>query len=147
MSRRTGVFVLGALGAAAVILIVLELSLGAISFGRTDIPDPCTSKPSFEGGGLDGEVQRFALSGLYGAACELGTTPEELVLSFVPSAETDRVEWDRPTIEKALAAGFDRAYDDVEDRGPLGLVIGRILRIIVGAPIEFFLGRVLDEGG
>ena len=51
-------------------------------FGHTKLADPCTAKPAFAGGGIDGAVQRFALSGLNGAACSLHTTREELVLSF-----------------------------------------------------------------
>jgi hypothetical protein len=125
-------------GAAAVLLVV-EFSLGAVGFGKPHLADPCTSKPAFEGGGLDGEVQRFALSGLNGAACKLHTTREELVLSFVPAAGTKRVRWDRETIEDALRFGFDRALDDLEARGPVGLVVGHILEVVVGAPLDFFL--------
>src|SRR6185295_15081539 len=91
----------------AVALLVVEVSLGAFHFGKPRLADPCTSKPAFSGGGIDGEVQRFALSGLNGAACKLHTTREELVLSFVPAAGTKRVRWDRKTIEDALRAGFD----------------------------------------
>jgi hypothetical protein len=131
--------ILGALFVAAAALLIVELALGAFSFGQPKLADPCTSKPAFDGGGLDGEVQRFALSGLNGAACKLHTTREELVLSFVPAAGTKRVRWDRGTIEDALRAGFDQAFDDLEDRGVTGLVIGKILETIVGAPIDFFL--------
>lgn len=140
--RRQGIVALSALGAAAAILIVVELALGAAGFGTVKVADPCTARPAFEGGGIDGEVQRFALSGLDGGACKLGTTREELVLSFVPSAKTKQVRWDRKTIEDALRAGFDRAFDDLEARGLAGLVIGRILRIVIGEPIDFFLGRI-----
>jgi len=85
---------------AAVALLVVEMALGAFHFGQPKLADPCTSKPAFSGGGIDGEIQRFALSGLNGAACKLDTTREELVLSFVPAAGTKRVRWDRKTIEK-----------------------------------------------
>jgi hypothetical protein len=125
--------------AAAAALLVVELSLGAIGFGKPRLADPCTSKPAFSGGGIDGEVQRFALSGLNGAACKLHTTREELVLSFVPAAGTKRVRWDRQTIEDALRFGFDRAFHDLEARGLAGLVIGHILEVVVGAPLDFFL--------
>jgi hypothetical protein len=125
--------------AAAAALLVVELSLGAFGFGKPELAAPCTSKPAFEGGGIDGEVQRFALSGLNGAACKLGTTREELVLSFVPAAGTTDVRWDRETIEDALRAGFDRAFDDLEERGIAGYVIGNVLEVIVGAPLDFFL--------
>ena len=74
-----------------------------------------------------------------GAACRLHTTREELVLSFVPAAGTNRVRWDRKTIEDALRAGFDQAFHDLEARGPVGFVVGHILDVIIGAPIDFFL--------
>jgi hypothetical protein len=131
---------LGVLLALAAALLVVELSLGAIHFGQAKLADPCTSKPAFEGGGLDGEIQRFALSGLNGAACKLHTTREELVLSFVPAAGTKRVRWDRQTIEDALRSGFDQAFHDTEQRGVAGFVIGHILEVIVGAPLNYFLG-------
>jgi hypothetical protein len=134
MSRALAVLL-----AVAAAFLVVELSLGAIGFGRAHLADPCTSKPAFDGGGLDGEIQRFALSGLNGAACRLHTTREELVLSFVPAAGTNRVRWDRKTIEDALRAGFDQAFHDLEARGPVGFVVGHILDVIIGAPIDFFL--------
>jgi hypothetical protein len=125
----------------ALCLLVVELALGAIHFGEPKLADACTSKPAFSGGGLDGEVQRFALSGLNGAACKLHTTREELVLSFVPAAGTKRVRWDRATIENALRSGFDQAFKDTEDRGVAGYVIGHVLELVVGAPLDYFLGQ------
>ncbi len=127
--------------AAAVVLLVVEISLGAFHFGRPRLADPCTSKPAFEGGGIDGEVQRFALSGLNGAACKLHTTREELVLSFVPAAGTKRVRWDRKTIDDALRAGFDQAFHDTEQRGVAGFIIGHVLEVVLGAPLKYFLDR------
>ena len=127
------------LGLAAALLVV-ELALGAIHFGRPKLADPCTSKPALSGGGIDGAVQRFALSGLNGAACRLHTTREELVLSFVPAAGTKRVRWDRATIERALKAGFHQAFHDTEHRGVAGFVIGHILEVVLGAPLDYFLG-------
>ena len=123
----------------AVTLLVVELALGAIHFGKPKLADPCTSKPAFEGGGIDGEVQRFALSGLNGAACKLHTSREELVLSFVPAAGTKPVRWDRKTIDAALKAGFHQAFEDTEHRGVAGFVIGHILEAMVGAPLDFLL--------
>ena len=140
MTRRAAALGLGALGAAAVCLLAVELGLGALGFGDPRLPDPCTSKPALRGGGIDGAVQRFALSGLNGAACELHTTREELVLSFVPAAGTKRVRWDRVTIEKALRAGFDRAAKDVAGSGFAGRALSFLLREVVARPIEWFLG-------
>ena len=56
--------VLLALLAAVGVLIVCELALGALDFGETRIGDPCTTNASFDGGGVDGAVQRFALSAI-----------------------------------------------------------------------------------
>ena len=133
---------LAVLLAAAVALLGVELSIGAIGFGKPHLADPCRDKPAFKGGGLDGEVQRFVLSGLNGAACRLHTTREELVLSFVPAAGAKRVRWDRPTIDAALKAGFHQSFKDTEKRGLAGYVIGHILEAVVGAPLDFFLGSL-----
>ena len=108
------------LGAAAAVLIALELALGALSFGQPRLADPCTSKPAFSGGGIDGATQRFALETLAGAACQLHTTREELVLSFVPNAGTERIHWDQATIDAALRAGLDRAAEDTAGNGSPG---------------------------
>jgi len=124
---------------AALTLIVVELSIGAIGFGKPKLAEPCRDQPAFKGGGLDGEVQRFALSGLHGAACRLHTTREELVLSFVPAAGTKSVRWDRPTIEAALRAGFHQAIKDTENRGLAGYIVGHILDLVIGAPLDYFL--------
>ena len=131
--------ILAVILAAAVALLVVDLSLGGLGFGKVRLADSCTTKPDFRGGGLDGEVQKFVLSGLNGAACKLHTTREELVLSFVPAAGTATVKWDRPTIENALRAGFDQAFRDTERRGIAGYVVGHILEVVVGAPVDFFL--------
>lgn len=130
---------LGIILAAAMAFLAVEFALGAVHFGEVKSADPCTAKAGFEGGGIDGEVQRFVLSGLNGAACKLHTTREELVLSFVPAAGTKEVRWDRKTIEAALDAGFDQAIKDTEQRGIAGLIIGHILDAIVAEPAKYLL--------
>jgi hypothetical protein len=132
-----------ALGAAA--LIVLELATGALSYGAPATRDACTAKPSFAGTGLDGSVQRIASSGLYGAACELGTSREELVLSFVPPAAATEIRWDRPTIELAVRAGLLRAIDDAEARDSIDGLTAKVLRAVAErAPVEWLLDRADD---
>jgi hypothetical protein len=128
-----------ALGVAAVALIIVELALGALSFGQPHLADPCTSKPVLTGGGIDGAVQRFARSTLDGAACELHTTREELVLSFVPAAGTKRIRWDRRTIDRALRAGLDRAAHDLAGNGVAGQILAFTLSKIFAPSVEWFL--------
>ena len=142
MTTRRGRLTLAALAVAAASLIVIELALGALSFGEPRLADPCTSKPAFAGGGIDGAVQRFALSGLNGAACELHTTREEFVLSFVPSAGTKQIRWGRDTIDRALKAGLDRAAKDTAGGGLAGQVLSFVLREALADPVAFFLGEL-----
>jgi hypothetical protein len=142
MTTRRGRIVLAALGLTAAALVIVELALGALSFGEPHLADPCTSKPAFEGGGIDGAVQRFALSGLAGAACELGTTREEFVLSFVPAAGTKQIRWDQETIDRALHAGLDRAARDAAGGGVGGRLLSFALRELLARPLQWFLGEI-----
>lgn len=141
----TGIRVLGALALGAVALVALELATGALSYGSLGTKDPCTTRSSFPGTGFDASVQRIALSGLYGAACELGTSREELVLSFVPSAAATEIRWDRATIERAVRAGLMRSIDDAEARGSIGGLTARVLRAVAErAPVDWLLDRADD---
>jgi hypothetical protein len=148
--RRGSVVVLGALVCAAIALLVVQLSRGAAGYGAYEPGDPCTAVVDFPGEGFDAALQRIALAGLNGAACELGATREELVLSFAPSVAPKPIEWDRPTIERAVRSGMLEAIDDAEDRGSLGGLTATVLREIVErAPIDWlisgadFLGDLL----
>ncbi len=140
MTTRGGKLALVLLGAVAAALIALELALGAVGFGGAKLADPCTSKPAFAGAGVDGAVQRIALSGLNGAACRLGTSREELVLSFSPGSG-EKIRWTRPTIDAAVRAGIDRAATDTAGGGVMGSVVGFLLRELVAEPIDWFLGE------
>ncbi|HEX3455701.1 MAG TPA: hypothetical protein VHS03_13825 [Gaiellaceae bacterium] len=129
--------VLCALGAAAIALIVVELSMGAIDFGEAKLADPCKTQPHLSEGGLfgsiDAAIQRVALSGLNGAACSLHTSREELVLSFAPSLGTKKVRWSKATIQKALRGGIARAAG--------GGLIGSVVADLLADPIAYFIGQ------
>ncbi len=82
--RRWSAVGLGGIAAVALILVGATVSSSADT-GEFVAEDPCTAAPDqFQGDGLDASVQRIALSALNGAACELGTTRERLVLSLDP---------------------------------------------------------------
>ena len=132
--------VLLALLAAVGVLIVCELAFGALDFGETTIGDACTTSASFDGSGVDGAVQRFALSAISGAACELGVSREELVLSLVPSAG-GTVRWDKATINRALRHGIERASKDTAGNGLLGGVVSALLDKILADPLAWLLGQ------
>jgi hypothetical protein len=141
----TPVRVLGALLAACGALIVVELAIGGLHFGETTIADACTTSASFDGSGsiVDSAVQGIALSAISGAACELGTSREELVLSFVPATGA-KVKWDRETINKALRAGIRRAVEDRVGSGFLGGLLGGVLEKILADPLAWLLDQT-DE--
>lgn len=138
---------LAVLLAAGVALIAVELARGGATYGGLQTKDACTATVEFPGEGFDATVQRIALSGLYGAACELGTSREELVLSFVPAASTTSIPWSRATIERAIRSGLRRAIDDAERRGDIGPIAGYLLRQLVErAPLGWLLDRAAGPG-
>jgi hypothetical protein len=139
MSTRAAKGVIAALAAGALVLIVLELALGATSYGRPHLADPCTASPGPAAGGAEAQVQRFARATLDGAACELHTTREQLVLSFVPGLQTQRIRWDRQTIDRALKAGVVRAAHATAGSGVAGNLLALALRNLFAPSVEWFL--------
>lgn len=139
---QEGYLALAALAVAAAILFAVELANGALDYGESTVADPCEPREPFQGDGFDATLQRIALDGLDGAACELDTTREELVLSFDPLPGQE-VEWDRETIERAVRSGLLEAIQDSAERGGLGRFEATLLTEIVRrAPIDWLL-----EGG
>lgn len=122
-------------------LVATEVAAGASEFGRTELVDPCTAPPSpYDGDGIDGALQRIALGGLNGAACELGVGREELVLSLDPNSGVGDIKWDHDTVDDAVKAGTLRAIDDAHDRGTLpGWASTAMKAVVKHAPISWFL--------
>jgi MFS family permease len=141
--RGAGIAV-GIAAAAAVGLVATEFAAGAATVGEFEAVDPCTASPdTYPGDGLDAAVQRIALSTLNGAACELGTTRERLVLSLDPDSGYDDVEWDEETLEQAMRAGAHRAIDDADERDSIPGFIATALHFIVDrAPVSWLADRI-----
>jgi hypothetical protein len=134
--------VLGALlVVAGATLIAVELALGARDYGRVELTPACSAAPPpVEGDGLDRTIQRIVISALNGAACELGTTREELVLSLSPRSGSRYGSWSDEELEEALRAGLVGAVDDARDRGELGSAAARVLRELAErAPVQLIL--------
>jgi hypothetical protein len=125
--RRDAISILLALLLAAGALIAVELSLGATHYGSTKLADPCRPH-TFAGSGLDGALQQVVLDGLDGAACRLGTSREELVLSLGSGGSFPPHHWTKHTIEVALRAGMLAAVDDAERRGDIPSFLTPLLR-------------------
>jgi hypothetical protein len=140
VSRRwQGLLALAALGVAAAVLIAIELANGALDYGESTVADPCAAREPFPGEGFEATIQRIVLDGLDGAACELNTTREELVLSLDPELGRD-VEWDRKTLERAVRSGLLEAIADAEARDSIGGLEARIMREVVErAPLDWLI--------
>ena len=116
---------IGAVVVVAVGLVAFELADGAADTGEFVAEDPCTAPPDpFPGDGLDASIQRIAHSTLNGAACELGTSRERLVLSLDPDSGYEDVDWDEDTLEDG-AARRSRSCDRRRERPRLHPGLGR----------------------
>ncbi len=127
-------------------LLGAELAAGSRDFGSREFVDPChaPADPFPQGEGIDGTLQRISLSAIDGAACELGTGREELILSLEPRSDFGpEVTWTRDTLEEALRAGLVRAIEDADDRNTIpGFVATGMKFLAERAPIDWILGRV-----
>ncbi|MET0907944.1 MAG: MFS transporter [Ilumatobacteraceae bacterium] len=147
--RRTWSTVgIGAVAVVGLAAVGTQFARGADT-GEFVAEDPCTAAPDqFPGDGLDASVQRIALSALNGAACELGTTRERLVLSLDPNSSFDDVTWDRDTMEEALRNGSHRAIDDANDRDAIpGWVAAALGFVVDRAPVDWLVDRLPIPGG
>ena len=125
---------------AALVLVGVELAKGAARSVSPPLAKPCRSRPAFPGTGLDAIIQRILLDGLDGAACRLGTTREELVLSLRPSTGVRLRHADRATVEAAIRAGVLRSLDEAERRGEVPGFLAPVLRRLVQiAPLDSLL--------
>jgi hypothetical protein len=137
--RQVAIAVLVALFVGAGALVALEFANGAADAGTLAVADPCAPREAYPGQGLDAVIQRIVLDGIDGAACELGTTREQLVLSLSPRTGQP-IEWDDATIERALRAGLLESIDDAEQRGSLNGVAAAVLRQVVErAPVQWLI--------
>jgi hypothetical protein len=140
---------LATIGIGVAVVAGLGLLGGSYAAGAADVgtlkeQDPCTAPPDpHPGSGIDAAVQRIALSTLNGAACELGTTRERLVLSLDGNSGYRDVQWDDATLEKAMRTGADRAIDDADDRGTIPGIVATVLHFAVEhAPIDWLAKRI-----
>ena len=139
MDRRAAERILVALFVGAAALVGIEFANGAADAGALAVRDPCEPRSAFPGQGLDATLQRLVLDGLDGAACDLGATREELVLSLSPRSSAD-IRWDDETIEQALRAGLLGAIDDAEQRDSLNAIVAALLRHLVErAPVQWLI--------
>jgi hypothetical protein len=132
------------LGLGGLVLLGTEVAAGARDVGEFVDEDPCTAAPDpYPGDGLDASIQRIALSTLNGAACELKTTRERLVLSLDANNPYGGVTWDDEKLEHALQVGAHRAIDDANDRDAIpGWAAAALGFLVDRAPLGWLVDSI-----
>lgn len=130
---------------------------GGASYSPEGVADPCEPREWREPDSLDALAQQLALSGMDGAACELGVTRESLARALASDAAResfmDRNGIDEAELESAVRAGLERIIDDAEEAGEIGSLTAIGLRSAVRViparqAFELLLdARPLLEGG
>ena len=136
MNRATPILV--ALAAVAAV-VVPYVALGGGSFEPTPVADPCQKREWRKPGDLQAVLEQIALSALDGAACELGTSREELVLALRDEKSLDAFAAERhisrAQAEQAVHDGIERAVAEAEAAGSLsGFIASLIARAVESVP-------------
>jgi hypothetical protein len=121
--------------AAALGLVVTYLALGGASYAPAQVADPCATRDWRQPQGLAEVGEQIVLSGLDGAACELGVSREEMVLALANSDSRQQFARDHGISDQRLEAlvrdGLMRAIDDAVTADALNPTIADILRGLV----------------
>lgn len=129
---------------AAVALVGAYLALGGASYAPAAVADPCAPREGRNPNGFEQVAEQIVLSALDGAACELGTTREAVVLAFENRDELERFAQEHGVgdreLEELARSGLVRAIDDAEQAGALTAPDADGLRELVRRiPIEALL--------
>jgi hypothetical protein len=121
--------------AAAATLVVVYLALGGASYAPAKVADPCAPRDWREPQGVEEVAQQIVLSGLDGAACELGVSREDVVLAFASRDSLERFARDHgisdAELEQLVRSSLVRAVDDAERADALDPTIADLLRGVV----------------
>jgi hypothetical protein len=114
---------LAAVVAAA--LVGIHLLAGGGGYAPTPVADPCAPRERPRSGDLLDPAQRATLAVLDGAACDLGTSREQVLLDLIRRRNPLGVSDER--LKDAVMAGIDRA---VREKA-LGSAEATVLRLAV----------------
>ena len=125
--------------AAVAAVVVPYVALGGGSFKPTPVADPCVKREWRDPGDLQAVLEQVALWGIEGAACELGSSREELVLALRSERSLDAFAAEhhiaRADAERALQDGLVRTIHEAEAAGDLpGFVASLISRTVESLP-------------
>jgi hypothetical protein len=120
---------------ASLILIVVYLALGGASYAPAKVADPCAPRDWRNPSGLSEVGEQIVLSGLDGAACELGVSREEMVLALANSDSREQFAREHgitdQRLEQLVRDGLLRAIDDAQRADALNPTFANILRGLV----------------
>lgn len=118
--------------ALAASLVVVYLALGGASYAPAQVADPCAPRDWRDPEGVQEVVQQTVLSGLDGAACELGVSREDIVLAFASRDSLERFarehELSNAELEELIRSSLVRAVDDAERADALNPTVADLLR-------------------
>jgi hypothetical protein len=146
VSLRSPLVVAAAVSAG---LALAYVALGGGRYEPTPVADPCQTRDWRDPGGLQEALEQVVLSGLDGAACELGVSREELVLALRDEAALERFATRNGITSKdaetAIAEALARSIDDAEEAGALpGFVAGLVRGVTERLPPRLLL-ELLDR--
>ena len=135
--------------AAALALVVAYLALGGTSYAPAKVADPCATRDWRNPQGLAEVGEQIVLSGLDGAACELGVSREEMVLALANSDTREQFAREHgisdQRLERLVRDGLMRAIDDAEQADALNPTFADILRGLVRSIPVDELVDLLDQ--
>lgn len=135
--------------AAVAAVVVPYVALGGGSYEPTPVADPCVKREWRDPGDLQAVLEQVALSALDGAACELGSSREELVLALRDEESLDAFAAEhhisRERAERAFHDGIDRAIGDAEAADALPGFIGTLISRTVEALPPWLILEALER--
>jgi hypothetical protein len=140
---RRALPLLVAVGAVAAVLVPY-LALGGSSYEPAAVADPCAEREGRDPDGLSEVLEQIVLTALDAAACELGTSREELVLAVrnedALEEFADERGISRGDTEQAIQDGLAQAVDDAEEAGDLsGFAASLARRAVESVPVWLLL--------
>jgi hypothetical protein len=129
---------------ASTALVVTYLALGGTSYEPAEVADPCAARDWREPDGFQEVAEQIVLSAVDGAACELGTSREEVVLAFGSRDSLEQFARDHDLsdeeLERLVRSGIERAIDDAVDADALNPTFASLLRgVTERIPLEQLL--------
>ncbi len=146
---RGRLLVFGAL-VLSLALVGVYFAAGGASYTPAQSQNPCNPRPAAEtSGGLEGLAEKFTLSALDGAACQLGVSRETLARALATKESRERFakryHIGDEELAKAIRAGMLRAVDDAEEHGELNPILAAPIRVTIeNVPLEEAIELVQD---